>query len=336
MARRLPVLPLAWLVSVAGWTSGPVWSDSPPGAVGAAEAARLGQVAGLPGPGGLMGFQQETPINAVPNSPSESLLAAAVRMLESRESISAQIRHEVHLFDKHLVGLGVYLEQRSGRDQLFRVEMRIQLGDKSSSLVQVCDGRYLWTYQNMPSEGKLSRVDLLRVLRTIQRSEKIENQGDVNILSGIGGLPKLLRGLDAAFDFNTVEQGRWGQRKLPVWRLQGQWKRQQLAKLLPQQRGAIEKGAPTDLSKLAEHLPDHVVLLLGQEDLFPYRIEYRRMLPERPGQVNEPTSRALVTMDLFEVTINAAIDPMRFVYNPGESEVADQTDAFLASLGVKP
>jgi hypothetical protein len=280
---------------------------------------------------------QQTPgVTAQPPRQAESLLTAAIGTLETRESVTAQIRHEVDLFDKHLVGLGVYLEQRPGRDHLLRLEMRIQLGDNSSSLVQVCDGHYLWTYQNMASEVKLSRIDVIRVLRTLQRKEDAAKQGKMGVLPGIGGLPKLLRGLDAAFDFDSAEQGRWGQRKLPVWRLEGQWKRRQLVKLLPQQKDAIEKGAPPDLSKLAEHLPDHVVVLLGQEDLFPYRVEYRRMLPKKPGQPGERASRALVTMDLFEVTINAPLDARQFSYSPGDTEVADQTDAFLASLDAKP
>jgi hypothetical protein len=305
MTCKLPVLPLLWLLA-AGWMLGPARAQD---AAGRAESS--------------------------PASQAKLLLKDAVRTLEGRDSISAKIRHEAEIFDKHLVGTGVYLEQRRGQDRLLRLELRTQLGDQSSSLVQVCDGRYFWVHRNLPSDVKLSRIDLAQVARAMRKTERAPGQVNRDMLPSLGGLPKLLRGLDTAFDFTQVEQGRWGKRKQPVWRLQGQWKREQLLKLLPNQKEAMEKGEPPDTNKLPEYLPDQVVLLLGREDLFPYRIEYRRILPEKASHSGGPTSRALVTMDLFEVNINVPIDPTRFIYSPGDIEFSDQTAAFLQSLGLK-
>ena len=108
-----------------------------------------------------------------------------------------------------------------------------------------------------------------------------------------------------------------------------------LLTLLPNQKETMEKGEPPDTSKLPEYLLDQVVLLLGREDLFPYRIEYRRTTSEKASHPGGPTSRALVTMDLFEVNINVPIDPARFIYSPGDIEFSDQTAAFLQTLGLK-
>ena len=135
--------------------------------------------------------------------------------------------------------------------------------------------------------------------------------------------------------FHTLEQGRWGKRKQPVWRITGQWKREQLARVLPDQKEAIVKGAAPDLSKLPPQVPDQVVLLLGQDDLFPYRIEYRRQIPQKDAAPGESASRALVTMDLYEVSLNVPIDPAQFGYQPGETEIVDQTDAFVQSMAGK-
>jgi hypothetical protein len=265
----------------------------------------------------------------------QALLAAAIRTLDARQSVSATIRYEANLFDKQLVGSGSYLEQRHDGQRLFRLQLRTQIGDQQSSLLQVCDGRFLWIYRKLPSETNLGRIDVARATRAIQEAASPPGQAGTALLPGLGGLPKLLGGLDASFDFTVVEQGRWGRPKQPVWRLEGQWKQPQLVRLLPSQKEAILRGEPANLAKLPEHVPDRVVLLLGQDDLFPYRIEYCRTRPEKSDQPDAPTSRPLVTMDLFEVSINVPIDPGQFVYPAGKDQPVDETEGFLQTLGVR-
>jgi hypothetical protein len=328
---------------------------------------------------------QEPKADSAPRPQAQEILQAAMRTLESRDCVSARILQQVELFDKQLVGSGVYLQQRVGTDQLLhvqealplapfagrggdayqppvqeapplapfagrgagdegswdrlliRLELRIQIGDQQSSLLQILSpptpaGHYLWTYCKLPDEERLSRVDLVRAARALDKAQPTPGLGTEGMLSGLGGLPRLLRGLQAAFDFSSAEQGHFG--RLPVWRLQGQWKPDRLAKILPDQKAAIEAGRPPDLVKLPEHLPDRVVLMLGQDDLFPYRIEYRRGIPLKAGGRDD--SRALVTMELFDVKLNVPIDRNRFIYNRGTTDFSDQTESFISSLGATP
>jgi hypothetical protein len=296
-----------------------------------------GDVGAGPLPG--LNTTERLPPAAVTGAPAppqaQSLLPLAVQAIEARDSISTRVRYEAYLFDKHMIGSGSYQEQHRDGKNLLRLELRTQLGDRLSSLVQVCDGRYLWTYRNSPSETKLFQIDLARVASALKDAQNPPESRDLGILPGLGGLPKALHALEAAFDFSKIEQGRWGQRKQLVWRLTGQWKRAQLIKILPNQAATIESGQPADLSKLPEPLPDQVVVLLGQEDLFPYRFEYRRELTEKPSNPNEPTSRPLVTMDLYEVSFNVPIDATQFIYNPAGLQPIDQTQRYLDSLGGK-
>jgi hypothetical protein len=280
----------------------------------------------------------EPPVDAAPSptAKADALLRQAVRNIEAHQSISAKLRHETDLFDKHLVGSGTYREVRSDEVRKMRLELRTQLGEQTSSLVQVCDGKYLWIHSNLPSEAKLGRVDVAKATQAIQKAGGDGLAARPAALPSLGGLARLVRGIDAAFEFTAVESGEWGKEKQPVWRLQGQWKQGQLVRLLPNQKETIESGGSPELSKLPEHLPDQVVLLLQQEDLFPCRLEYRRTLPEKLISPGGPASRALVTMDLFEIHVDGRIDPSYFNYSPGDMESSDQTAAFLRSLGVKP
>lgn len=273
-----------------------------------------------------------------PSAEPQRLLADAVRQLESLQAVSAQVRHEANLFGKHLFGGGSYLEQNEGSGRLMRLELTMQLGDQTSSLVQVCDGRYLWTRRNLLGMVELKRIDVTRANRALQQAQRIPRPGDMGMLPGLGGLSRLLRGLHAAFRFTSAEPTRRGEEQRPVWRLRGEWRPEQLLRILPEHKTAMEDGNPPDLGRLPAHLPDHVLLLLGKEDLFPYRIEYRRGPDGDIGESGQPTGRLLVVMDLFHVVLNRPHARSRFVfrYQPGNLEFSDETDQFLESLENEP
>ena len=259
-----------------------------------------------------------------------ALLEAAQRALQSRGAIAAQVRHEVHLFDKDLAGFGSYLEHRQGLAHRVRMELRIQLGDQTSTFLQVCDGDFVWTYRRLRDDARLSRIDVGRVKRALQKAQRTSNHRQMagtDLLPSLGGLPRLLQGLQDSFDFTRAEPAQLGKQKRPVWKLHGRWKTEQLVKLLPGQEASLRQGRPADLSKLPLHPPDRVILSLGQEDGFPYRVDYRR--------TGTDGSRALVTMELFDVHYPRDVDLRHFVYNPGDLEYSDRTDGYLESLGVE-
>ncbi len=80
------------------------------------------------------------------------------------------------------------------------------------------------------------------------------------------------------------------------------------------------------------HLPDHVILYLGKENLFPYNVEYYRLAPNRKAAYPPPQDRILVAMELFDVVTSVPIPSTRFFYHPGNLEFTDQTEAYLESL----
>jgi hypothetical protein len=256
--------------------------------------------------------------------------------VEQCNSLSANIVHEVNLYGKHLIGQGSYRQQRKGKDCLMRLELKIQIGDHTSSLLQVCDGQYLWTKRSLlDNKTPPARVNVAKVTQAIEQANATLAPGALGMTPSVGGLPRLLRGLHASFDFTTAELGRWGDLPQPVWRLQGLWKPQELMKVVPNQKEAIDAGERIGLPKFPEYLPDRVVVfLLAQPDPIPYRIEYRRGPPKKGKEFDPDASQALVTMELHDVDINVPIDPQAFVYT--SPEYSDQTDSFIEALGLKP
>jgi hypothetical protein len=272
-----------------------------------------------------------------PPADAQRLLEHAILTLEGRRSVLAKIRHSADLFDQRPVGSGVYLEQRSERGLLLRFEARTQLADEPSSLLQVCDGRYLWVYQRLGDDESLSRIDVARVQQKLEESGKIHSIADVGWWPGLGGLSGLLRAIHSAFAFHAVEEAQLASQDgpLPVWRLRGQWKPDRLARWLPDQKPP-KRALPRDPNKLPRHLPDHVVLYLGKTDVFPYRIEYRRRAPDREASESGSPDHSIVTIQFFYVDLDASIHPALFLYNPGDHECVDRTAEFLKDLDLPP
>jgi hypothetical protein len=277
-----------------------------------------------------------------PSTPAEGkdvaelgeLVQRAVLALQSRYSVSAKVRQNAELFGRQIISSGFYLERRSELGAMFRFEMRVQLHEHVNSMLDICDGRYLWQYRKLRNGDTLSRVDLARVNRALEEAGRTFQPREIGESLSSGGVARLLGGLSSAFDFVSIERVRlWEQ--VSTWRLEGRWKLEQLVKLLPNQEKDIRAGKPANLEKLPEQLPDRVVLFLGTEDLFPYRIEYHRQTPEDFREGTPGKDRLVSGIDFFEVSLNVPVDPVRFMYSPGNVQWIDETDKVLQRLGLQ-
>jgi hypothetical protein len=358
MTYRLPILlalvlavVVAWLKPKIPWGLSKLSGRRSAAAIPENGAVPLGRkdgqgpvTAAIPSQGARAPAQPPAPADPK----AQALLHSAIKALEGRVSISARFRQRADLFGQQLIAAGYYLELRQGLVPRLRLEQKGQVGEEVMNLVVVCDGTTLWTYRKLFQAESLIKIDAVRASAAIARADGDcpdfrgrENPGSENgtvpfgqparFAPGLGGLPRLLRGLNAVFEFTSAQRGSVGE--LPVWKLEGRWQKAQLLKLLPKQREAIEQGKPADLGRLPEHLPDRVVLLLGQEDLFPYRLDYCRTNVKKGDRPEAATSRSLMTVEWFEVNFNVPIDVRQFVYIPGSIQAADQTEVFLQSLG---
>lgn len=270
-------------------------------------------------------------------SETRALLQKSIETIESRHSISAEISHRVDIFGKQFVGKGYYCEERSGPHPLVRFELKTPIGDTVSSLKQVSDGKFLWINRVVLGKASLARVDLARLEKAVGKQSRAGQGGaasesplvGLGQAISIGGMPGLLRSLQASFDFDSAESEVLY--STPVWKLRGSWQTKKLLALLPDQKEAIEQGrGEVDLTRLPQQVPDHVYLWLGKDDLLPYRIEYHRAEEASRG------SRAMVTMQLLKVSVNVPLDKSNFVYRPGSVTPVDRTDAYISRISRRP
>lgn len=309
MKGSLPILTVA--IALCGASSG--WAQDP---------TRPTPPAASPAPNPSPGAEDE-----------KSLLERSIDSLESYQSVTAKLRQRIDLFDQQLVGSGSY-QQGPAADHTFRLELRTQVGERVSTLQHVSDGKTLWIYRQLFDEGKLSKVDLRRVSAALSKRAGVTPGVGASQWLGLGGLPMLLRSLNEHFQFDEPAEDQLG--KLPVWRLTGSWQPKYLARFLPDQKAAIEAQEPVDLSKLRPEIPDEVVLYLGRDDLFPYRLDYLRQKEGLTSAALRGASGAepLVTLEVFEVRVNAPLEASSFNYQPAAQPVPDVTQEYLRALGL--
>jgi outer membrane lipoprotein-sorting protein len=269
-----------------------------------------------------------------PGSPAPAdIFQRAIALLQSRQSVSARVRQTSEIFGRRPVGSGIYLEQRLPGVTLFRLEMRLQLDDQPSSLLEVCDGHYVWNYRQIFQQETLVRIDLDRVNRHLEEAGKWQ-PGSMGGLPAIGGLPRLVQALGSNFSFTRADQ-KVLRGQVPAWRLEGLWTPARLEQLLPEQAKSIQGGKAPNLSILPSHAPDRVVVFLGMDDLFPYRIEYRRQ-PDKKESPEATSDKMMTEIDFYDVAFDVPIPPIRFLYNPPKNLTqTDETDKFLNAIGLK-
>ncbi len=274
---------------------------------------------------------------------ADDLYASMLASLESHQSIAARVRHRIDLFNHQLVGSGIYLQQSlspgqsRGSDRLLRYELKMQVDNQVTSLQQISDGKFLWTHQNLLGKQTLQQIDLARLQRALAAQEKPIHTSPTVAWIALGGLPKLIKSLADWYYFESVEEGKLD--RFPVLILRGQLHNFHLITMLPGQKERIEAGQKPELEKIPVQVPSRVVLMIGREDLFPYRIEWWHLTPgeKKPLTLKRPPmeDRLVLAVEFFEVQLDVPQDPRQFIYNPGESQPTDVTTNFLQTLRLK-
>ena len=275
----------------------------------------------------------------------DQLVTQARTQLERRASVAARLRHQVLLDGRQLRGVGSYWQQGQG-DEL-RVRLELQTVGEESSLLQVSNGPFLWTDRRLAIGRTITRLDLRKLRNEVARAS--DEFGDVapgqaswfpsqpELSLYCGGLPTLLTALSQNFNFLPPQSMRWTPdpplaglpETLPVFAVVGHWRSESLAAIAP---------AAKDHHAIPQRLPQEVLVLFGQSDLFPYRIEFRQLLNPPPNAAAKPitpfqlSGEPLVMMEAENVAFDAPIAPGQFDYLPGDAEWDDHTAEYLDKI----
>jgi hypothetical protein len=272
----------------------------------------------------------------------DALVDRACQAMSSHLSVVAKVRQRGNLYGRELIGSGDYA-QGPNRSRLLRYEIRMKVGPQVVNLLQVCDARYLWISQQLEHEPVISRVEVDRILAAYERqaaAQPVRGAGVENVQQAlaIGGLGQLLAGLRKDFHFQTVTRSALGD--LPVLVVVGGWKSEALGGFTASQPRINKPAKSAGGIVLRPHVPDGVVLMLGADDLFPYRIEFRRR-PDGAGEGNPTPAEIadgalLLAMELYEVQVDVPLEERLFQFAPGSRPYSDVTELYLQQMSALP
>jgi hypothetical protein len=286
------------------------------------------------------------------------LLLQAINQLERRNSISARLRHQLSLDGSQMYGVGSYWQQ--GRGDELQVRFELQIAGGEASLLEASNGWTLWTDRRLPIGRTVTRINLRSLRAELQEGSSSETgesaeefrsdefdagpstpkssphtTSDLFLVSAYGGLPGLLASLVENFDFLPPQAMRLSvapplaaqPMDIAVYAVVGHWKPVRLAALVE-----TDKAEP-----IPSRIPQEVLLLVGQGDLFPYRIEYRgletpTLAGGAPAAIYHLSADPLVVLELTDVKFDAPIAAGIFDYAPPNAVWSDQTNATLERL----
>jgi hypothetical protein len=270
-------------------------------------------VAALPA---MMTARAQSPDHAVEvaRTPTD-LLGDAVTTLGRRRSIVAKIRHQGEIYGREVIGSGEFV-QGPASSRTVRYELRLHAGSRQVDFLEINDGLHLWRRIQFDKEPDVERIDVERILAAEQKARGGPATDPTALLS-LGGLGRLLSTLADDYDFSqALPPSNLGD--VPVDGIVG--------RLRPE---ALERYKVKTGEGLRPHVPDVVVLSLGHDDLFPYRIDFCRSA-RGAGEGSGAIDRRLLRLEFFEVQFDVPVDASRFVFRAEHIPFVDITDRVLA------
>ena len=299
--------------------------------------------------------------NIAVDSAGDRLLLMAIARLEQRESIDAKLQHEAHLGGLRLDGKGEYLQQGRGDLRKLRWLLESQHDGVRASLLLCMNDGVMWIDRTNATGRHIQQIDLWE-LRRMQKRQALETPSlgansiplSSQLVGNVGGLPMLLESLRANFEFTKPGVFRappqLGLGDQPVIGLIGRWRHSALPSVLTDLSDVPDEELSASLiterlqkrleqSPLPEWMPLNVMVLLGQEDLFPYLIEYRSPDDQLANEelaasaLFQLSREPLARLTMREVEFNRPISTVEFIYQPPSEPLWDDgTNGYVKKL----
>jgi hypothetical protein len=278
------------------------------------------------GPVDLGGPQQQT-LTPIPVTPSAQetatiLLHRALRQAVWGPSVTCKIRLRQTLLEKQLVSIGTYAHAGQGSGQL-KMHMRLAADERINTLIQVSDGRVLYSTLHLDGVSKRSRVDLYRIREYLGPITTASLEDPVIAMYlAVGGQAELLRKLVQQYKWTHVQTGRLGD--VDVWWLSGE-----LATEPPAIRALAEIDQSLFLPNKSGLKPTKVRLALGKGEPFPlwlYQVEHAR--EDSLAGIKSGT-RLSMLMEFTEPNIVKELPPETFQSLASNDTIVEETRRYL-------
>jgi hypothetical protein len=273
--------------------------------------------------------------------PAVKHLNYAIVQVRVMERIAAKIDMDVDMLNQKFKLEGNYFKDTGHR---IRLQLNlIGLGDTNSKMLQVCDGKVLWDFQQVLSMQSYRKREIQPILKKLE-DPNLNESFRIMITSnmGFGGPEAMLLGLKKAIAFDQMSDEKLDGMDVVV--LRGSWVDR--TNLLGPNERQLPPTAP-----LPSYIPANVAVYVGKLDGWPYKIEMigrAPLLMEDTRQVDPATNRPIgrpikpPKVDPTKVTLRykllapTEISPGLFNFeapaNVASTSVKDDTEEFLSGL----
>ncbi len=258
-----------------------------------------------------------------PDPVAGQFLLRALRALEAPTLTALETRlwQRVRMGELAFEAEGRYL---LGRDSLFRLELRTQVGNRTGTLLQVCDGRHLWQGMRTEWHGRETVPQRGTSWQEVRRTPVVKappaavSQGKDSPNLEVTDQHRQFHGVYPLL-LNLHQQMVWVAREKVLLTgkechlLTGTWKSDWADRLAPP-----NKPWP-------DTVPNQCRLWLDCQTSWPCRVEWLA-----PARTDETGPQLLAEMELRTPVFNPELSPARcqaeFHFDPGATPVIDPTE----------
>ncbi len=218
---------------------------------------------------------------------SMQLLETAANQLAKSEPLGLKIQLNALLFGQQIEASGRYFQMGQGTHKT-RIELSFDSVSQQPGLLQVCDGRFLYTVHSTGSgqsaEQSFEFVDLERVQQAAgEKGSTITPTGWV----ATGGLASLLQHLASAFNFGAPET-----LSGDLILVRGGWNEIALRTIVANADNNLDLGNPIRWDRVPRQLPHAVELVfkpIGNQRYIPTQVSYLRFEQTKEQVQVKPT-----------------------------------------------
>lgn len=250
--------------------------------------------------------------SAVEGSKAATAFVARVHEeLRKHASVKAEIEQVVSMGSQQFRVTGLYASSGSK----LRLEYKVKPDQGfEGSLLEVCDGKELWSLMLLPGSKRVTHRDVQQI-KAAALANKTMPDAVLSAELGLGGLTALLASLERTMTFDAVRQEEVDGRSRTV--VQGRWKDTIVSRW---------KRKPDD--PLPAYIPEQIRLFVDTKTLFPERIVYLKehvepATKDKKESKVKKSQRALVSLQFQNVQFDTPIDESEFTFVPPEDVVPE-------------
>ena len=220
-------------------------------------------------------------------------------------AVAASIREETLVHNRHIIGLGNYLEKIDNGKRYLRMEINYSCDNVRQSVQYISDASKdtFWISKNLESRNELKRVDAFKLNAQTANPELVASIDGIPITPiSLAGIPYILFQIEKYYKFTSCSMIRDAQTNEHFYVITGTWKPERF----PIQDSVSDNVVKWDSVSL--EVPDTIKIYLGVNDLFPYKIYYYRNVKDTPTLISR--------LIFYDVSFDVRLNTKQFGFSP--------------------